>query len=254
MKNSWKQQGERSNPFLLKLIMWIALNMGRGFARIFLYPIVLYFMMTSPKVVKSSKYYLTRVFKKRVGLVQVARHIFCFSATILDRVYFITDQHQRYKLNIHNLEALTQYVKQNKGCILLGTHLGSFEVLRTLAVNNHSLPLKILMYHNHNRMITDLLEELNPEINKTVIDLAAEDALFQTQEALQQGYCVGMLGDRAIARDKVTHCNLLGDKATFPMGPLLLASILKVPVVLFLGFIRVAIVMIFILKSSQLEK
>lgn len=212
--------------------------MGRGVTRLFLYPIVLYFMITSPGVVKSSKYYLSRVFKKRVGLVQVARHIFCFSATILDRVYFITDQHKRYKLEMHNIEALAQHVKQNKGCILLGTHLGSFEVLRTLAINNNNLPLKILMYHNHNKVITGLLDELNPEINKTVIDLAAGDALFQTQEALEQGYCVGMLGDRATARDKVTQCDLLGDKATFPLGPLLLASILKVPVVLFFGLYK----------------
>ncbi len=238
MKNDWKQQSERSNTFTLRLIIWIARHLGRGVTRIFLYPIVGYFLLTSPAVVRASRHYLARVFGRPVGLVQVARHLHCFSATLLDRVYFLTDQYHRYDVRIHHREVLEKYINRSKGCLLLGTHLGSFEVLRTLAVNRKKFPLKILMYHGHNQRISSLLDALNPAINDTVIDLAAQDALFQTQEALQQGYCVGMLGDRVTGDEKSIDCELLGARAVFPSGPLTLAAIFKVPVVLFFGLYR----------------
>jgi predicted LPLAT superfamily acyltransferase len=50
-----------------------------------------------------------------------------------------------------------------------------------------------------------------------------------------RGELVGILGDRVAENDKMTHCQFLGHEATFPSGPVLLASVLKVPVVLFFG-------------------
>lgn len=234
-KQDWNEHDERSNPFTLKLICWIALNIGRNVARLFLYPITLYFFITSPKVVKSSKNYLRRVSNKNVSVGDVFKHIYHFSATILDRVYFLTDQHDRFDVNIYGHEIIEDLIAKGKGGILLGTHHGSFEVLRSLVNKNKEIPLKVLMYRDHNQMITRILDELNPTIADTVINLADSDALLQMQEAVDNGYFVGMLGDRVTEGERKNECILLNDKADFPSGPILLASILKVPVILFYG-------------------
>ena len=47
-----------------------------------------------------------------------------------------------------------------------------------------------------------------------------------------------MLGDRATANEKTTQCNFLGAPATFPAGPILLASMTHCPVILFFGLYR----------------
>lgn len=233
--NDWKDHSERSNPLTLKLICWIALHIGRGVARIILYPITAYFFLTSPKVIRSSKNYFKRVNNSRVSLTTVLKHIHHFSATILDRVYFLTDQHQRFEINVYGHEVIEDLMKDGKGGILLGSHHGSFEVLRSLVNKNKKIPLKVLMYRDHNQMITRILDELNPDVADTVINLADSDALMQMQEAVESGYFVGMLGDRVTEGERKTECILLNDKADFPSGPVLLASILKVPVVLFYG-------------------
>ncbi len=236
---SWKEATERSNSFTLKLICWIALNIGRPTARIILYPITAYFFVTSPKVIRASKNYFKRLgrLKNRPGFpfVTVVKHIHHFSATILDRVYFLTDQHDKFKIKIYGKDILDQYMVKSKGGILLGSHHGSFEVLRSLAVKNSRVKLKILMYREHNQMITRVFDELNPDVAKTVINLANNDALLQMQQAIDEGYFVGMLGDRVTEGERKTDCILLGDKVNFPAGPMLMASILKVPVVLFYG-------------------
>ncbi len=236
---NWKESTERSNSFTLKLICWIALNIGRPTARIILYPITAYFFLTSPTVVRSSKNYFRRINcaknGAKISFITIAKHIHHFSATILDRVFFLTDQHDKFKINIHGRKILDDYTAQGKGGILLGSHHGSFEVLRSLAVKDSHVRLKVLMYREHNQMLTRIFDELNPDVADTVINLADNDALLQMQQAIDEGYFVGMLGDRVTEGERKTQCTLLGDKVDFPAGPMLMASILKVPVVLFCG-------------------
>jgi len=235
MNKSWADEKERSNPFTLRLICWIALNLSRPFARFWLYPITLYFLLTSPRVRFSSRNYLKRIPGKTGNLIQVAKHIFCFSATILDRVYFLTDQYDLFDITVHGSEILNKVVAQKKGCILLGAHIGSFEALRCLAITHENLPLKIMIYQNHNEMITKILDELNPKVTASVINLADDNALLQMKESIDEGYLIGMLGDRVMEKEKQATCSLLGDNVAMPAGPLSLASILQVPVIQFYG-------------------
>lgn len=238
MSDKWIEEKERSNPFTLKLICWIALNTSRTFARLFLYPITLYFLLTSPRVRKASRNYLARVPGSKNDIWQVAKHIYCFSATILDRVYFLTDQTEKFEIKISKKNLLDELVKKNSGCILLGSHIGSFEVLRSLAISQMDLPVKILMHQEHNQMITQVLEALNPKVAESVINLADPNALLKLKECVDQGDLVGVLADRVSEGDKTVSCNFLGDAAEFPQGPAKLAAVLNVPVIMFAGLYR----------------
>ena len=234
MSQHWSEKKERSNPATLKLICWIALNTSRFIARLWLYPITLYFYLTSAQVRKASKNYLRRITPLTGTPWQVAKHIFYFSATILDRVYFLTDQFHRFDIKIHGIEHIHAQQASGKGCILLGAHLGSFELLRALAVQS-KMPFKILMYQDHNAMITQVFDTLNPNVAKSVINLANPTAMLKMSECLAAGEMVGMLGDRYIKSDKKISCQLLGDEVDFPAGPLTLATVTNVPIIFFSG-------------------
>ncbi|HED33704.1 MAG TPA: lipid A biosynthesis acyltransferase [Gammaproteobacteria bacterium] len=235
----WTEQKERSNPFTLKLICYIALNLSRGFARLLLWPITLYFFISSSTSRFASQQYLRRVHGRSASAWQVMQHIHHFAATILDRVYFLTDQFNRFTIKIHNEACLEKIISSGRGAILLGSHVGSFEVMRCLALNggphNRQLPLKILMYQNHNAMITQVLDELNPQIAASVINLADPAALLKMKEALEQGCLIGMLGDRVLESEKSVSCAFMGEDVDFPVGPFKLAAVLNAPVVGFSG-------------------
>lgn len=233
--SEWADQKERSNPFTLRLICYIALNISRGFARLLLWPITLYFFISSPLVRFSSRQYLMRVPGYQGKVWEVIRHIHHFSATVLDRVYFLTNQFDRYRIKIHNEKSLDEALSLEKGAILLGAHVGSFEVLRCLALRRKQLPLKVLMYHDHNAMITRILDELNPEVAASVINLSDPAALLQMKESLEEGCLIGMLGDRLLEGEKKVSCTFLGDKIYLPAGPFSLAEMLNVPVIGVLG-------------------
>ena len=234
MSRRWIKQNERGSPILVCLIGWIALHIGRQTARLFLYPITLYFLLTASSQRRASRHYLNRVFDNKPTIWHTAKHIHCFASTILDRVYFLTNQHHNLNVTLHNLDLIQTQIQKKQGCILLGSHLGSFEVLRTLAVSN-KIPIKVLMYKEHNENITRILEAIAPDIKDTIISLGDPSALLTVNECLEKGMLIGMLGDRAAESNKVCCCRFLGHDAMFPTGPIILANLTKVPIFLFFG-------------------
>ncbi len=233
----WANLPERGTPASLRLIGWIAVHVGRWAARLLLYPITLYFLISTHSARRVSYDYLKRVRGRPIYWWQVFRHFHCFAATILDRVYLLRGEFDHFEVTLHDKEVLHRQLESGKGCILLGSHLGSFEVLRSLGVT-HDFPLKVLMDIEHNEQITLFLDSLNQEIASTVIVPDRPETLLRVKESLDAGCLVGMLGDRVTGGGKITRCQFFGKSATFPAGPVLLAAIMRCPIVLFFGLYR----------------
>lgn len=238
MKHSnWKQQPERGSLLLIKLILWIALHLGRTVSRICLYPITAYFLLMAPRSRRASRFYLKRVLQRQPTWREVARHFHYFSSTILDRVYLLSGRTQVFNVHLHNEKVLRDIVASNRGCLLFGSHLGSFDVMRTMA-NEKNMHIKVLMYKEQNQQITQVLDALNPDIADSVIPLGKNNTMLMANEFVQQGGVLGILCDRTEDNDKVTEVSFLGDRVNFPTGPAILAAAMKVPVVMVFGLYR----------------
>jgi predicted LPLAT superfamily acyltransferase len=231
----WGDLPERGAPGLLRLIGWIAVHIGRWCARLLLYPITLYFLISAHAARRVSYQYLNRVRGRPSHWWHVFRHFHCFAGTILDRIYLLRGEFEDFDVMLHQKEILHHQIESGKGCILLGSHLGSFEVLRTLGVTQQDFPLKVLMDVAHNENITRFLDALNQEIASTVIVPDRPDTLLRVKESLDAGFLIGMLGDRVASDGKTTQCQFLGAPTRFPAGPILLAAIMHCPVILFFG-------------------
>lgn len=238
MSVGWTEQAERGNRFALRLILWIALRLGRPAARAVLYPITLYFLIKARPQRQASKRFLTRVLGRPAGLLDVARHIHCFSATILDRVFLLAGRQDALEVRVHDDRPVAGRVAAGQGFLLLGSHLGSFEILRALAVEQKQIPLKVLMDPEHNRLITAILDALNPAVAGTVLPLGSPTTLLAAKETLDAGGVVGLLGDRFGPGEPTVACRFFDAPAPFPTGPLALAAVTRVPVVLLFGLYR----------------
>jgi predicted LPLAT superfamily acyltransferase len=233
----WRNLPERGAPQMLRVYHWIAVHVGRSIARVLLYPITLYFVVCAAKLRYSSYDYLRRILGRSVHWWNVFRHFHFFAATILDRVYLLRGEFEHFKVTLHGIDVLHRAIGSGKGCILLGSHLGSFEVLRTLGITNN-LRLKVLMDIEHNENITRLLDSLNPEIASTVIVPDRSDTLLRVKESLDAGFLIGTLGDRVTKNDKTVLCQFLNAPATFPAGGFIIAAVMHRPIVLFFGLYR----------------
>ena len=235
MSVAWFSQSERGTLFWLHIITWIARRIGRGVAWVLLYPITAYFFVTSPKTRKASREFLSKVYRRPASMMECFNHHKSFAVTILDRVYMLTDRMQVLDVTFYNQEPLVQMLERKQGCLLLGSHLGSFEVLRALGARLPETRLKVLMHETHNQQITRFLNHLNPKIASTVIPIGHPDTMLRAKENLEAGMMVGLLGDRVVGEDKKTRCRFLDEAAEFPLSPAVIALALKVPVYIFFG-------------------
>jgi predicted LPLAT superfamily acyltransferase len=237
-EDRWVGLPERGTSASLEAIAWIAVRFGRAVARLLLLPITLYFLITAHAARRASYEFLKRAHGHSVRLRHMFRHFYYFAATILDRLYLLRGEFERFRVTIHGKEVLQRQMETGKGAILLGSHLGSFEVLRALGVMQRGFPLKVLMDTAHNENISRFLDGLNPMIAGTVIAPDRPDTLIKVRESLDANYFIGMLGDRVFGADKTTRCHFLGAPTTLPSGPMLLAAMMHCPVILFFGLYR----------------
>lgn len=234
----WGSLPERGSPQLVRLLQWIATRLGRPVARCFLPLICVYFFCVARRAREASRDFLTRVHRRPARFWQILRHFHVFASTILDRVYLLRGDFGQFQVTLHQRELLHDQVESGRGAILLGSHLGSFEILRTLGVSYASFPLKVLMDIRHNKNISRFFDDLNDEIARTVIEPDRPDTLLRVKESLEAGFLIGTLGDRPTSDGKTVQCDFLGAPATFPAGPMLLAGVMHCPVILFFGIFR----------------
>ncbi|MGI4746516.1 MAG: acyl-CoA synthetase [Janthinobacterium lividum] len=225
---------ERGGSSLCRLMLWVTLRFGWPVGQALLPLITAYFLATGSDARAASRTYLGRVLGRRPNLIDVARHFHSFASTTLDRVFLLSDRSDRYRITIEGEEVLARALALGRGCILLGAHVGSFEVLRS--IGRHSpMTVKVLMFRGNAGAATYLLEQLDPEFLNSVIEIGTPHAMLQVSESLARGELVGMLGDRAPHGEKTIPVEFLGAPALLPAGPLLVAAMLHAPVVLFHG-------------------
>lgn len=233
MTSGWEAQAERGTPAVTRFMVWYVLTLGRVAGRILLGPIALYFLIFSTKASAASREYLARVLGRRPRFAEMLRHYYTFSTTIMDRVYFLTDQHDRLDITVTGDDQLDALSMQDQGCLLLGSHLGSFEALRCLGANKKGVPVKALYYEHNSQKLDRILQDLNPDIVDQLIHLGTPEAMIAAHEFVGRGGFVGVLGDRLFADGGSVEVEFFGEPAAFPVWPMRLIGVMKVPVYLF---------------------
>ena len=223
---------------VLRFTVWLARLLGRPLSRMLLMPVCLGFAVCRPDARAASKRYLGRVLGRPAGAFDVLRHFFTFGTTVLDRVYLLNDEADRFEITIHGEEIVTEILAQGGGCLLFGAHHGSFEVLRLVGRKQPDLRVSLAMYEATGRKIGAALNAINPNLAPLIIGLGTAGAMIGIRDCLEQGGFVGMLADRTLANDTTVAVDFLGSPAAFPTGPARLAALLRPQVVLMIGLFR----------------
>lgn len=235
MNIGWRTDKERSTVGSLRLMVWIALHLGRGVARALLVPICLYFLLLAPRARRASRNYLDVALGRPARWIDIYRHLHCFASTVLDRVYLLNGHDERFDVSIVGAEIAHDIVAGGPGYIFIGAHLGSFEIMHTVGRVHGGLHTWMAMYEENARKVGAVLRSINPSLNPPVIGLGHIDSMLRIKEALARGECVGFLADRGLHDEKTIDCQFFGRPMPIPLGPFRVALMLGHPVVLVFG-------------------
>jgi predicted LPLAT superfamily acyltransferase len=217
----------------MKLITWIAFTFGRRVSRALLYPVCLYFVLFARAGVRASHQYLARVFGRPATWREVYQHHFVFASVLLDRAFMLAGRPQYLDVEETNRELMHRLADRGQGCLMLSAHMGSFDITRDIGLRGRDVVVNMMMYEENAQKLNAVIASFDGHSRMKVIPIGAVDSLIRAKDRLDQGEWVGILGDRVVANDRLIRAPFLGSEATFPAGPFLVASALKVPVVLF---------------------
>lgn len=237
MSMQWLEARERSNVVAIRLLLWIALGLGRPAGKILLYPICLYFLLFSVRARAASRKYLAKALDRRPSMLDSYRHYLSFAVVALDRMFLLRDRTEHFDIRVQGKEVLLRELANRHSVFLLGAHLGSFEVLRALG-RDVKVPVSLAMFEQTSRNFNALARAINPELEAAVIRLGTPDSMIRLVERLERGGCVGMLGDRSLSDAGQVRVPFFGEEAAFPTAPFRIAAMLGRPVVLMVGLYR----------------
>jgi predicted LPLAT superfamily acyltransferase len=237
--SDWLSQGERGTLLAIHIAFRMATLVGRRPMRPLVSTIALWYRLFDRRAVAASRAWLQRVHGVPPGFWEVYRHLRAFTQVTLDRVFLLTGRLDGLVITTTGSEHLERQIGTGRGAVLLGAHLGSYEVMRHRGDAEGSR-IQILGYFENARMINALLERLNPRRSERVIHLGHDPigVMARVRARLEDGELIAVLGDRVGLNDRVVRARFLGGEAPFAAGPFVMAALLACPVYLVFGLYR----------------
>jgi predicted LPLAT superfamily acyltransferase len=230
----WAQRAERGSLALLRFMAWASLTLGRGPSRLMLRIIAAYFLAFGAAARRSSREFLRRSLGRSPTLADQYRLFFSFAATIHDRVYFLKSRFELFDIEVHGAELCDE----GNGALLMGAHLGSFEVMRACGRRLGRRRVVMAMYEANARRINSVLEAIDPSATRDIVALGHAGSMLELASLLEEGALVGVLADRTLDDEPAIRVSFLDESAPFPTGPMRMAAALHRRVIFMTGLYR----------------
>lgn len=234
MSSSWRGRPERGTRGALHLIVWLALHIGRPLCRVLLVPISAYFLLTDPRARRASRAFMGRALPRRPTLRDTFLNLYVFATTLLDRVYLLNGRHDELAVDVDNEAAFFAALGRGKGCLLLGSHLGSFEMLSVIGRVKKQLVVNVVMHVDDSTPVRTALAATS-HVPYNIIPLGHPGSMLRVKECLERGEVVGILADRVFGGEATSSLPFMGSAARFSQSPFRLAKIASAPVLAVYG-------------------
>jgi predicted LPLAT superfamily acyltransferase len=124
-----------------------------------------------------------------------------------------------------------------RGCVVLSSHLGSFEATRVVSFEDPSVVVHVVVDRALNPNFTRNLEAIAPGMAQLVVDASLPPAavVLRVAELLRDGHWVGVPADRRMPGTPGVDVEFLGRPCRLPRGPFALAAMFDVPVIMATG-------------------
>jgi predicted LPLAT superfamily acyltransferase len=240
MNAQWKGREQGGNRLAMWLLRGISRHGGRMLARPLLVPITLYFLLRRGPERRASRAFLDVALGRPATWRDVARHLHTFASTILDRVFLLSGQIDRFDIRTRGLDTLHAQMDRGRGVLVLGSHLGSFDAMRVLGTKRPDATIRVVLDRGQSRDMQELLDALNPALAANIIDAGMDgpSIVLAIRDAADAGALVALLVDRAQPGEPTVAAPFFGRPAPFPTSPWMIAAMLKLPVVLAFGVYR----------------
>ncbi len=212
--------------FFIVLIRYTSIRLTYFFIRV----VALHYFVFSDK--SAMKFYFREIqgYGRGKALRSIYRNYCLLGEILVDKVAMLSGAKTDYTFSFEGENHLHHMSEQGKGGVLIGAHMGNWEVAGQL-LERIDTPVNIVMLEAEHEKIRKLLDQVL--VNKSIRVIPQKEDyshLFLIDEAFKRNEFVVIHGDRYLPGNNTVSLSFLGKEAMFPTGPLYLASKHGVPV------------------------
>jgi predicted LPLAT superfamily acyltransferase len=181
-----------------------------------------------------------RLFRQRIGLntslTDYAVHFYSFGSALIDRFFFLLSSgSEPFRYVSVNEDCIVNELSKGRGVILLGAHVGNWEIAGNLLQERVTTTVHFLMYNAESEAMKRAVEKAvrHRAVNIIYVTPEAPDSMIEMVNALRRGEVVCLHGDRVAGEMRHEHVEFLGRKAAFPIGPFVLSLLTGAPIIPF---------------------
>lgn len=241
MSVHWAEMGESTFVLGTRLLVAVYRLFGRVPFRLVLYPVVFYYRLTGKVPRQSSMDYLARLQASHGSLGQAPtwrhglRHFLSFADTLLDKILATSGRYRFDDVRLVGAEPVIAMLERGEGGVFVTGHVGCLEVCQGAIDHTQRMRLNVLVHTAHAEQFNRVLGRLHPDSLVTLIQVTeiTPATAVMLAEKVERGEWVAIAGDRVpVGAGRTTTAPFLGETAHWPVGPYVLASLLRCPLYL----------------------
>lgn len=234
----WAHMGETTFVAGIWILYGAHRLLGRTLFRWLTAPVALVHWLARPAVREASLQYLQRlqaaehVFDQEPGARHSLRHLMLFAETLLDKLLAMAGRFPLERVRISGADTM---FSEGRGGVLVTAHMGCLELCQVLARQRKDITVHVLVHTRHAQSFNRLLARLDPHARLNLIEVTEISAAtaVMLSEKVAAGDFVAIAGDRVpVQGERYVRVNFLGHTAPLPIGPYVLASLLRCPLYL----------------------
>lgn len=232
MAEKWWQKREKGSKFLLRLSLFLVNFMPKFALKIIVFVVSFFYYLFCKNERQNIKNYLNLA--QNYLLIKTKSpfwNFYNFAYSICDKFAIWSDKIGQDSFEILNLDELTSEIRNAKrGQILLTSHFGNIELARALCSIIGKLNIVILVHSKNASEFMGLINEISSaKFEILEVDDLDLNAMLRLVEIVENGGHIGIMGDRvALKGQKCISASFLGKECYFPVGGIILASLLNV--------------------------
>lgn len=232
-----KWQGKSKGTVLgYRIFVFLMRHLGIYAAYSLLIFVAFYYFLTEWQSNRFMFYY----FRHRLGY-SLAKTIgslylsyFTFGQIIIDKIAILAGLEHKFTFDFDGQELLFKLLEEQQGGVLISAHIGNFEIAEPFFRKiDLKLQISTITTDMERSVIKEYLEGITERksLNQYIYVKPDMSHIFEINDVIAHKNIVCFTGDRYFEGGRSLKGRLLGAEATFPAGPFVIASRLKVPVV-----------------------
>lgn len=234
-KRQSKQWSGRSRGGSFGYAFFVLLIRGLGVwgAYAFLAFVALYFIPFAPKATAAIWRYSRRILGYGVikSTFKLYQHYYTFGQTLIDKIAIVNGMSDRYKFEFENYDKFLKLLDSGS-VVMIGGHVGCWEIGAEF-FGDYAHRLNVVMFDGEYDKIKDKVDTSKFGYKIIPINGGGIESLLRIKQAIDAKEYICFQGDRYVEGANSCSVKFMGCDAKFPVGPTLVASKFKTPVIFY---------------------